>query len=122
MYFLGQGDVLTRVNNVKVTSVRQSRRLIKKFKDGKKYRLLKSLMWNFICFFLGSILLTVQRPPAHFSSYLLDSLSSSRRSMATRVATVPIPAATVDVTDSHPLSGKVSIVDTSLMQEISCAD
>jgi membrane-associated protease RseP (regulator of RpoE activity) len=54
-----EGDVIVRVNNVKVHSVTQVQKTINKTRH-------------------GSILLTVKRPPKHISSHMLQSGNSHR--------------------------------------------
>lgn len=94
-----QGDVLTRVDNVKVTSVKQAKRLMKKFKDGKTQNqdsCLHSHPSLLSVFFSPSspspsILITVKRPPAQFTSQLLKTVSCSPMGVRTNTPDGGVP-------------------------------
>ena len=63
------------MNNVRVNSVKQVTRLINKTK-GKRYVYFKPIMVTVTnCLFVYSVLVTVNRPPTHFSTKLLHSES-----------------------------------------------
>ena len=64
------------MNNVRVNTVKQVTRLINKTK-GKRYVCFKPIMVTMINdLFIYSVLITVNRPPTHFSTKLLHSESS----------------------------------------------